>query len=78
MSTWMLEAYDTSFRGEDGVRHRSYTRSRRKAGAFAAIPRIQFTDSGHGIVFYAEEHRLGSRRLPARRGLEDYIRKHTS
>lgn len=76
MSTWMLEAYGTDSRYGDDVRHRSYTRSRKKAEAFARIPRIQFTDSGHGIVFRAEELARGTRRLPVRYGLSDYIAEH--
>lgn len=71
--TWMLEAYDTGFRE---VRHRSYTNSKRKADAFAALPRIQFTDSGHGVVFTAEEIDPGTKRLPTRRLLNDYLRQH--
>ena len=76
MTTWMLEAYGTDSRYHDDVRHRSYTRSQKKAEAFARIPRIQFTDSGHGIVFHAEELPPRTRRLPERRGLADYISEH--
>lgn len=78
MSTWMLEAYGTDSRYRDDVRHRSYTRSKRKAEAFSRIPRIQFTDSGHGIAFYAKELQRGERRLPVRSGLSIYIAEHLS
>lgn len=43
MSTWMLEAYGTDSRYRDDVRHRSYTRSKRKAEAFSRIPRIRLS-----------------------------------
>lgn len=73
MTTWLLEAYGTDSRYPDDVRHRSYTTSRRKAEAFGRLPKIQFTDSGHGIVFHAEELAPYTRRLPERHGLSDYI-----
>ncbi len=77
MSTWLLVAFGTDSRYADDVRHRSYTTSRKKAEAFARIPRIQFTDSGHGIVFHAEELPPRAKRLPERRGLAEYIAEHT-
>lgn len=40
----------------DDVRYREYTTSSRKAKAFKAIPRIQFTDSGHGIIPAVKDH----------------------
>lgn len=55
---WELEGYDTEMRE---VRCREYTTSRRTAELWAQIPRIQFTDSGHGIVFDARPHK-GRRR----------------
>lgn len=48
-----LEAYSTA--NYLDVRYRAYTTSRKKAEAFEKIPKIQFTDSGHGIVFTALE-----------------------
>lgn len=49
--TWFaLEVYDTEQRE---VRCRRYTRSAKKAEAWERIPRIDFTDSGHGLVFQA-------------------------
>ena len=76
MTTWLLEAFGTDSRYRDDVRHRSYTTSRKKAEAFGRIPRIQFSDSGHGIVFHALELPPRTRRLPERRGLAEYIREH--
>jgi len=76
MTTWLLEAYGTDSRYSDDVRFRAYTTSRKKAEAFKAIPRIQFTDSGHGIVFWAEELPPRTPRKPTRRGLTDYISEH--
>ena len=77
MTTWLLEAYGTDYRYRDDVRYRAYTTSRKKAEAFARIPRIQFTDSGHGIVFTATELPPRTKRLPLRHGLTDYIAEHS-
>lgn len=66
---WELTAYGTDSRYPDDVRHREYTTSKKRAEMFAQIPRIQFTDSGHGIVFHAAPHR--GRRKPTRR--MDYV-----
>lgn len=54
MTTWVLEAYDTERRT---VVWRDFTTSKRKADAVRAMPKIQFTDSGHGIVFSATERK---------------------
>lgn len=66
-----LIGYSTDSRYPDDVRHREYTTSRKKAELFDQIPKIQFTDSGHGIVFAAVEHR--GPRKPTRR--MDYVRE---
>lgn len=67
--TWVLEGFNTDARyGE--VRHREYTTSDRKAEMFNQIPKIQFTDSGHGIVFHARKH--SGPRLPTIH--MDYVR----
>ena len=76
MPTWMLEGYGTDSRYGDDVRYRAYTRSRAKAEWFGRIPRIQFTDSGHGIVFVATELAPRTKRLPLRHSLSDYVREH--
>ena len=66
-----LIGYNTDSRYRDDVRHREYTMSAKKAELFRQIPKIQFTDSGHGIVFAAHEHR-GPRGSIRRM---DYVRK---
>jgi hypothetical protein len=76
MTTWLLEAYGTDSRYSDDVRYRAYTTSRKKAEAFGRIPRIQFSDSGHGIVFSATELPPRTKKLPTRSGLSDYVREH--
>jgi hypothetical protein len=76
MSTWLLEAYGTDSRYGDDVRFRAYTTSRKQAEAFNAIPRIQFTDSGHGIVFSAIELAPRTPRKPKRYELSGYVREH--
>ena len=69
-----LEAYNTDCRYSQDVRYRSYTSSKKKAGAFDKIPKIQFTDSGHGIVFHSREH--SGHRKPNVNNLSDYVRKY--
>lgn len=76
MTTWLLEAFNTDRSYPDDVRYRGYTTSRRKAEAFGRVPKIQFTDSGHGIVFHAVELARGTKRLPAISGLSDYLDEH--
>lgn len=70
---WQLEAYDTEMRE---ARCREYTTSRRTAELWERIPRIQFTDSGHGIEFIAREH-SGPRRPTIRRmgHADEWLRK---
>jgi hypothetical protein len=68
---WELVAYNTDARHTSDVRHREYTSSKRTAELFARIPRIQFTDSGHGIEFSARPHR--GKRQPTRH--MDYVRE---
>jgi hypothetical protein len=54
MPVYELIGYGTETR--DDIRHREYTTSAAKADLFEKIPRIDFTDSGHGIVFVARPH----------------------
>lgn len=75
MTTWLLEGYSTDGRSDD-VRYRDYTTSQKKADAFRRVPKIRFTDSGHGIVFSARELRPGERRLPKVRILADHVQEH--
>lgn len=51
MSRYELTAFSTEERGEASVRLRDYTTSDLRAEAWNHIPRINFTDSGHGIVY---------------------------
>jgi hypothetical protein len=59
MRVWCLEGYDT---GAREARWREYTYSDAKAEAWERLPRIQFTDSGHGIVFQAHRLEPGAKR----------------
>lgn len=68
-----LEAYNTDMRHYLDVRYRDYTTSEKKAVNFSNIPKIQFSDSGHGIVFVA---RLVTKRKPKITTLSDYVREH--
>jgi hypothetical protein len=70
MAVWCLEAYDTQMRT---ARTREYTTSKLLAEKWERIPRIDFTDSGHGIVFQAWPHK--GRRHPLGRRM-DHAAKH--
>lgn len=59
---WELVGFSTEERGENAVRYRAYTTSERRALDFEQIPRIQFSDSGHGIVFQARRKAPGRRK----------------
>ena len=59
---WSLEAYNTETRT---VLYRKYTSSKRLAEKFKLIPKIQFSDSGHGIVFSSFRHEGRGRRRMA-------------
>lgn len=71
--TYELLAYNTDCRYDD-IRYRSYTTSKKKAEAFENIPKIQFSDSGHGIVFVARKH--NGPKAKCIDILRDYVRKH--
>ena len=73
MAVWELIGFNTDQRYSD-VRWREYTRSKRKAERFAQIPKIQFSDSGHGIVFDARLH--SGARKPVVRVLSEYVAEH--
>jgi hypothetical protein len=51
-----LLGFNTDSRYCNDIRWREYTTSKRKADRFDKIRKIQFSDSGHGIVFSAQEH----------------------
>ena len=61
MPVYCLEMRSTA--NWNDVRYREYTTSVRKAEAFKNIPKIQFTDSGHGIVPVVKDHK-GRRENP--------------
>lgn len=72
---WELIAYSTDMRFED-IRYRDYTTSEKKAKLFEQIPKIQFTDSGHGIIFNARLCEPGSRLSKRINTLWQYVEKH--
>ena len=69
MTTYVLELRSTA--DYKDCRYREYTTSKRKADLFARVPRIPFTDSGHGIVPYVREH--SGRREPRNMVLQDHV-----
>jgi len=71
MAVYLLEGYNTDSRYSADVRYREYTTSKRRAELFDKIPKIQFSDSGHGIVFSATEHK--GHRKPRRTELFHYV-----
>ena len=72
---YVLEAYNTDSRYPTDIRYREYTSSKKRAEAFDKIPKIQFTDSGHGIVFSAREHK--GHRNPRIHELSSYVFEHS-
>lgn len=73
MTTFCLEMRSTADWSGD-CRYRAYTTNAKKAEAFKSIPKIRFTDSGHGIVPSVREHK--GRREREIRTLSDYVREH--
>lgn len=56
MAVYVMEMRSTE-NWSDDVRYRKYTTSAAKADRFKErVPRIQFTDSGHGIVPIVRKH----------------------
>lgn len=70
MTTYVLEMRSTA--NWQDVRYREYTTSAKKAELFKDVPRISFTDSGHGIVPHVREHR-GHRFEPRNMMLADHV-----
>jgi hypothetical protein len=70
MTTYVLEMRSTA--NWDDVRYREYTTSAKKAQLFRSVPKVQFTDSGHGIVPSVSEHH--GRRKPRNLMLADHVR----
>jgi hypothetical protein len=71
MAIYELIAYNTDSRYREDVRYREYTTSKKRADLFNKIQKIQFSDSGHGIVFLGKEHT--GRREPIKRELSSYV-----
>jgi glucan phosphorylase len=68
-----LIAYNTDCRYQKDIRYRKYTGNKKLAENFSKIPKIQFSDSGHGIVFVVREH--SGKREPLISELADYVYK---
>ena len=69
MTVYCLEMRSTA--NWQDVRYREYTTSAKKAEIFKDVPRISFTDSGHGIVPCVREHR--GHREPRNMMLSDHV-----
>lgn len=75
MSWYMLEALNTETRGD--IRYRTYTRSEKQAKSFREIPRINFTDSGHGIIFISTQvSKRGHDDHTGNGSVRDHVEKH--
>lgn len=72
MTTFVLEMRSTA--NWQDIRYREYTSSVKKAELFKGVPRIDFTDSGHGIVPHVREHR--GRREPRNMLLADHVQEY--
>lgn len=71
---WELIGYSTENRSNGlDIRYRKYTTSDKLAKRFEQIPKLQFTDSGHGIVFYARPY-SGSKKEPIF-AIEKYVKE---
>jgi len=73
VTVWCLEMRNTQDWSD--CRYREYTQSARRAEWFGGVPKIQFTDSGHGVVPHAYEHKFG-RRLPRVLVVADHVQAH--
>jgi len=72
-----LIAYGTENRGySEDIRYREYTTSERKAKLFEQIPKIQFSDSGHGVVFHSRKMEYGQKKEKEIFMLSKYVRTH--
>lgn len=70
-----LIGFSTEEHGERSIRHRRYTTSRTLALAWARLPRVQFTDSGHGIEFWVHEGARRSKDRPEKGYNSEFERK---
>lgn len=71
MTRYCLELRSTADWGD--VRYRDYTTSKSKAERFRSVAKVQFTDSGHGLVPYVSSD--GAPRGPKVGILADYVRE---
>lgn len=69
MPSYVLEMRSTA--NWQDVRYREYTTSAKKAAIFKGVPKIAFTDSGHGIIPVVREH--SGRREPRNMMLCDHV-----
>ena len=59
------------------VRYRDYTTSKARAERFKAVPKVKFTDSGHGVVPVVSECRSRGRdQIKGFNTLEYHVREH--
>lgn len=72
MTVYCLEMRNTQDWSD--VRYREYTSSKDRAERFKLVPKIKFTDSGHGVVPSVREHK--GRRELANNCLRGYVREH--
>lgn len=72
MTVYRLEIFSSQQWSD--VRYREYTMSATRAANFKTlVKRINFTDSGHGLVPLVSEHKAGTRRLPLISTLRDHV-----
>lgn len=72
----VYELLGISTENYNDVRWREYTTSKKKAARFSQIPRIQFSDSGHGIEFFVTEHARCHPNRPVVREVWAHVEKH--
>jgi hypothetical protein len=71
--TYCLELRSTA-NWEGDIRYRAYTKSLKTVERFKTISKIQFSDSGHGIVPVVSEDKFN--RKPTIRTLWEYVEAH--
>jgi len=69
MTVFCLEMRSTA--DWQDIRYREYTTSAKKADLFKSVPKVKFTDSGHGIVPVVNEHH--GKKLPRNMILQDHV-----
>ena len=72
MSAFVLEIRSTA--DWKDCRYRAYTTSQKRRDEFMArVKKVQFTDSGHGLVPHARELQKGARREPTNNVLREHV-----